>query len=70
MRYRYQKGSLDYLRTKMIDYEDIIDIAFFTHKLIIYVKKDYDKNRISNFLDEIPLGIYYVVEVLENEMSD
>lgn len=64
MRYQYQKGTLDYLRTKMIDYEDIIDIAFFTHKLIIYVKKDYDKSKISNFLDEIPLGIYCTVEVV------
>lgn len=65
MRYQYQKGTLDYLRTKMFNYEDIIDIAFFTHELIIYVKKDYDKIKLSDFLDEIPLGIYYTVEVLE-----
>lgn len=65
MRQAYQKGSLEYLRTKMVDYKDIIDINFVNHKLIVYVQKNYDKIKISDFLEEVPFGIYCSVKVVE-----
>ena len=65
MRYEYQKGSLEYLRTKMVDYKDIIDIDFVNHELVIYVQKNYNKTLLSNFLEEIPFGIYYSVRVMK-----
>ena len=66
MRYDYQKGSLEYLRTKISDYNDIVDIHFDfnNNKLIVYVYEDYDKIRLSDFLEEIPLGIYCIIEVI------